>query len=288
MARERIVFASTRGNLDSTAFDYSGPQRTPEDPSKPNANLYVLGPDPSNAGQNRVRQLTWQLNMERLPIFMQDGRLVFTVREARAGLLRAGPAAAEPRRRRLPPALLAARQHRLRAGHVRDGAVAQGLRRHLQRPERRARRRRARRLQPVHRRRLHEHEHERLPRRSTVINPSSPSASSRLLPALARPSSANDGSYTSPSALPDGHVLVSYGAGDPVDASAATTTSTSRSDQRDQDEAPRHRRHGRGRGSRGLPARAEGHLTSRTGDEPNGHTYDPPRRARMRTSPSST
>ena len=75
---ERIVFASTRGNLDSSAFDYTGPQRTPEDPTKPNANLYVLEPDPNNAGQNHVRQLTWQLNMERLPNFMQDGRLVFT------------------------------------------------------------------------------------------------------------------------------------------------------------------------------------------------------------------
>jgi hypothetical protein len=75
---ERIVFASTRGNLDSTAFDYNGPQSTPEDPTKPNANLYVLEPDPNTPGQNRVRQLTWQLNMERLPSFMQDGRLVFT------------------------------------------------------------------------------------------------------------------------------------------------------------------------------------------------------------------
>jgi hypothetical protein len=79
--KQRIVFASTRGNLDSTAFDYSGPQTTPEDPTKPNANLYVLEPDPNNTTnttQNRVRQLTWQLNMERLPSFMQDGRLIFT------------------------------------------------------------------------------------------------------------------------------------------------------------------------------------------------------------------
>jgi hypothetical protein len=75
---ERIVFASTRGNLDSSAFDYSGPQGTPADPSKPNSNLYVLEPDPNGSGKNRVRQLTWQLNMERLPTFMQDGRLVFT------------------------------------------------------------------------------------------------------------------------------------------------------------------------------------------------------------------
>jgi hypothetical protein len=75
---ERIVFASTRGNLDGSAFDYTGPQRTPEDPTKPNANLYVLEPDPSGSGAKRVRQLTWALNMERYPSFMQDGRLVFT------------------------------------------------------------------------------------------------------------------------------------------------------------------------------------------------------------------
>jgi hypothetical protein len=74
---ERIVFASTRGNLDASAFDYSGPQRTPADPSKPNADLYVLEPDGS--GKKQVRQLTWQLNMERYPIFMQDGRMIFTV-----------------------------------------------------------------------------------------------------------------------------------------------------------------------------------------------------------------
>src|ERR1019366_8931467 len=66
---ESLVFASTRGNLDTTAnaFDYSGPQRTPEDPTKPNANLYVLEADPNAAGKTRIRQLTWQLNMERLP-----------------------------------------------------------------------------------------------------------------------------------------------------------------------------------------------------------------------------
>ncbi|MGO9833765.1 MAG: TolB family protein [Polyangiaceae bacterium] len=83
---ERIVFASTRGNLDSTAFNYMGPQRTPEDPTKPNANLYVLEPDPnSSTGAQRVRQLTWQLNMERLPSFMQDGRLIFTTEKREPG-----------------------------------------------------------------------------------------------------------------------------------------------------------------------------------------------------------
>jgi hypothetical protein len=81
---ERIVFASTRGNLDDSAFDYRGPQSTPADLSKPNANLYVLEPDPS-AGKNRIRQLTWQLNTERLPSFMQDGRLVFTAEKREPG-----------------------------------------------------------------------------------------------------------------------------------------------------------------------------------------------------------
>jgi hypothetical protein len=75
---ERLVFASTRGNLDSSSFEYSGPQGTPSDPSKPNANLYVLEPDPAAAGAQRVRQLTWQLNMERFPSFMEDGRIIFT------------------------------------------------------------------------------------------------------------------------------------------------------------------------------------------------------------------
>jgi hypothetical protein len=86
---ERIVFASTRGNLDyldSSAFNYKGPQRTPEDPTKPNANLYVLEPEPStSSGALRVRQLTWQLNMERLPSFMQDGRFIFTTEKREPG-----------------------------------------------------------------------------------------------------------------------------------------------------------------------------------------------------------
>lgn len=74
----RIVFASTRGNVDGSAFDYSGPQRTPADPTKPNSNLYVLEPDPAAPAQNHVRQLTYLLNMERQPSFMSDGRLIFT------------------------------------------------------------------------------------------------------------------------------------------------------------------------------------------------------------------
>lgn len=75
-AGSRIVFASTRGNLQPDSYDYSGPQRTPADPKKPNSNLYSYEPSP--AGGTRVRQLTYLLNMERGPSFMSDGRLIFT------------------------------------------------------------------------------------------------------------------------------------------------------------------------------------------------------------------
>ncbi len=74
----RIAFASTRGNLVATNYDYTGPQRTPSDPSKPNANLYVWEPNPSESGKTRVRQLTYLLNVERHTSFMRDGRLIFS------------------------------------------------------------------------------------------------------------------------------------------------------------------------------------------------------------------
>lgn len=72
----RIVFASTRGNLRTESYDYQGPQRKPADPSKPNSNLYVFEPVPA-PGQTNVRQLTYLLNMERQPTFMNDGRVIF-------------------------------------------------------------------------------------------------------------------------------------------------------------------------------------------------------------------
>ncbi|WP_394825221.1 hypothetical protein [Pendulispora albinea] len=70
--RMHLVFASTRGNLNDGAYDYRGPQRTPANPAKPNANLYDLTPD------GAIRQLTYNLNLERHPTFMQDGRIIFT------------------------------------------------------------------------------------------------------------------------------------------------------------------------------------------------------------------
>jgi hypothetical protein len=73
----RIVFSSTRGNVSNAgAFDYSGPQRTPADPRRLNANLYVV----ENGG---VRQLTLLLNQELTPSVLVDGRLIM-VTEKRA------------------------------------------------------------------------------------------------------------------------------------------------------------------------------------------------------------
>ncbi len=89
-----LVFASTRGNWDTAAqaaraagdvYDYAGPQRTPSDPSKPNANLYVFEPAPGVAGASRIRQLTFLLNTERLPSFMSDGRVIMSAEKRSPG-----------------------------------------------------------------------------------------------------------------------------------------------------------------------------------------------------------
>jgi hypothetical protein len=80
-----LVFASTRGNLATGPYDYTGPQRTPADPSKPNANLYSFEADPKTPGASRIRQLTFLLNMERQPSFMSDGRLIFTAEKRANG-----------------------------------------------------------------------------------------------------------------------------------------------------------------------------------------------------------
>ena len=73
----RIVFTSTRGNtMNVERIGYHGPTRTPADPSKLNANLYVLE-------DGNVRQLTFLLNQELTPAFMRDGRIIM-VAEKRA------------------------------------------------------------------------------------------------------------------------------------------------------------------------------------------------------------
>lgn len=75
----RIVFVSTRGNVtNAAAFDYQGPQRSPADPSRLNANLYV------REGSS-IRQLTFLLDQELAPSFMIDGRLIFSVEKRAPG-----------------------------------------------------------------------------------------------------------------------------------------------------------------------------------------------------------
>lgn len=74
----RLVFASTRGALGQSDLDYSGATRTPST-LLPNSNIYVL-----DAG-DKVRQLTFVLNAELAPAFMNDGRLVFTTEKRAPG-----------------------------------------------------------------------------------------------------------------------------------------------------------------------------------------------------------
>jgi hypothetical protein len=66
-----IVFTSTRGNMRTGGYGYMGPQRSPADPSRLNANLYVME-------TGTVRQLTFLLDQELTPTFMGDGRIIFT------------------------------------------------------------------------------------------------------------------------------------------------------------------------------------------------------------------
>lgn len=67
---DRLVFASTRGNLSAAATGRTGPTRAPAS-MRPNANLYIL----EDGG---VRQLTYLLNQDLQPSFMTDGRLMLT------------------------------------------------------------------------------------------------------------------------------------------------------------------------------------------------------------------
>jgi hypothetical protein len=213
---ERIVFASTRGNLDGAAFDYTGPQRTPEDPTKPNANLYVLEPDPAGGGAKRVRQLTWALNLERYPSFMQDGRLIFTAEKREPNFYQ-----------------LALRRQNLDGGDYHplyaqrasigyDQATSVVELSHKD-------------FATIFSNHGAQHGAGALAvfNRSIGIDfTSQDPAAYPVDPAVIKPGSASapepafflhslrtvltDGSYTSPSALPDGKVLVSYGAGDPA------------------------------------------------------------------------
>lgn len=72
----RLVFASTRGNVDGEV-ETRGPTRTPAS-LQPNANLFVR----EDGG---VRQLTFLLDQELAPNFMRDGRMIFTTEKRAEG-----------------------------------------------------------------------------------------------------------------------------------------------------------------------------------------------------------
>ncbi len=212
---ERIVFASTRGNLDSTAFSYSGPQRTPEDPTKPNANLYVLEPDPANAANKRVRQLSWQLNMERMPNFMQDGRLVFTTEKREPGFYQLAL-----RRENLDGSdyhpLYA---QRASIGYTQATGVVELAQKNFATIFSNQTALHGAGSLAVFNRSIGVDFSSTNPKDylvdPTVIQSGSPSAPETDFFLHSLDVVGTDGSYTSPAALPDGKILVSYGAGSP-------------------------------------------------------------------------
>ena len=102
---DRIVFASTRGNvMNLEAFDYRGPTRTPADPSKWNANLYILDA-PGRGAAGTAAHLP--LEPRATPLDDVGWSAHLHSRKARAQILSIGRPSNEPRRRRLPPALRA-------------------------------------------------------------------------------------------------------------------------------------------------------------------------------------
>lgn len=74
----RLVFASTRGSIKQSDVDYDGPTRTPAS-MLPNSNLYIL------EGDGTIRQITFLLNAELAPAFMNDGRLMYTTEKRAPG-----------------------------------------------------------------------------------------------------------------------------------------------------------------------------------------------------------
>jgi hypothetical protein len=213
-----LVFASTRGNLDTSGgtFDYTGPQRTPEDPTKPNANLYVLEPNPNGSGANRLRQLTWQLNMERLPNFMQDGRLVFTTEKRAPGFYQLAL-----RRQNLDGGdyhpLFAQRGS---IGYSQATYVAELADKNFAAIFSNQNAQHGAGALAVFNRSLgvdfQSANATDYPADSSVIVPTSASAPEDAFFKHSLSVVATDGAYTSPATLPDGKMLVSFGSGDPA------------------------------------------------------------------------
>jgi hypothetical protein len=266
---ERIVFASTRGNIDSSAFDYSGPQRTPADPSKPNANLYVL--EPNGSGKNQVRQVTWQLNMERYPTFMQDGRIIFTVEKREPSFYQLAL-----RRQNLD----GSDYHPLYSQRGSIGYPQATYGTELSHKD----------FAAIFSNQNAQHGAGALaifnrsigvdftstnaadyPIDPTVIDPSSPTSPEPTFFLHSLSIAVSDGSYTSPAPIPDGMVLVSYGSGDPasfggdydvyvLDPSTGSKTKLLGNAGTAEVEAV------------GVYARVPKGIFVATGDEPNGNT----------------
>ncbi len=271
---ESIVFASTRGNLDSskTAFDYVGPQRTPEDPTKPNANLYVLE---NASGTMRVRQLTYQLNMERLPSFMQDGRLVFTTEKRAPDFYQLAL-----RRQNLDGGdyhpLYAQRSS---IGYTQATYVVELADKNFATIFSNQNARHGAGALGVFNRSIGIDFTSQSPADylvdPTVIKSGSPSAPESTFFKHSLRVVANDGSYTSPSPLPDGKMLVSYGSGAPasfggdydvyvLDPTSGAKTKLLGSAGSAELEAV------------GVYPRTDKGIFASTPDEPNGHTHVQP------------
>jgi len=183
--------------------------------TKPNANLYVMEPDPNNAGKNRVRQLTWQLNMERLPNFMQDGRLIYTVEKREPDFYE-----------------LALRRQNLDGSDYHPLYSQRGSIGYQQATYVTELSHKDFAVVFSNQNAVHGAGTLGVFNRSvgidftstnpsdylvdpTVIDPNSPSSIEPDFFLHSLSIAANDGSYTSPAALPDGQVLVSFGSGDP-------------------------------------------------------------------------
>ncbi len=262
----RLVFASTRGNLASGAYDYDGPQRTPADPTKPNSNLYVLEPDPAAPLQSRVRQITFLLDMERQPSFMNDGRIVF-VAEKRA------PSFYQLALRRIN--LDTGDYHPLYAqrGSIGFPEATQVIELAdkdfatiFSNPNGSA----GGKLGVINRSLGLDFTSQNpidYPVDPSVVDPAQPAAPSPsfFLHSLRFPDPASDGVYASPAALPSAEMLVSFGTGDDLDVWAMTSTT-----------GARRKLFGQAGSAEvdavAVYARAPRPIFRSTLDEPNGHT----------------
>ena len=220
-------------------YDYSGPQRTPADPSKPNANLYVYEPDPNNAAaaphpaadlpprHGAATRASWRTgasssrprSARRASTSSRSAARTSTAATTTRSTRSAGPSATTRRatswssRTRTSRRSSATRATPHGGGSARASSIARS-----------ASTSRAPNA-------------DRLPRRPDGHRPDvAVVARAELLPPLAVvPRSERERARGAarrrrtrrPSALPDGNILVSFGSGGDPATSAATTTSTS-------------------------------------------------------------